>query len=235
MVRYLFIEAPYDGEIKLNDNALEKLSKYKSIALFSSVQFINGLNEIKQQLTDKGISVITTKAKRAKVEGQILGCDCMPDSFEDPKIFDMVEGVLYIGDGLFHPKALLLAQQDFTIKKDVCIYDPIGKVLNVLTSKEIEKQKNRYQANLVSYLGAKKVGILVSNKTGQQYLNLALELAKKNDKEYYVFVGDDFNLLDMENFNFINAWVNSACPRIGTDDIVNIRKPMVNIKDVLKS
>ena len=56
----------------------------------------------------------------------------------------------------------------------------------------------------------------------------------KKDKEYHIFIGDSFDLSDMENFNFIDAWVNSACPRIGTDDIVNIHKPLININDVLK-
>jgi len=235
MVKFLFLEAPYEGEVKLSDENLEMLSKYKSLTLFSSVQFVNNLEGVTKQITDKGINVLTTKVKRAAVEGQLLGCDCYPESFEDKELFDMVEGILYVGDGLFHPKALLLCQQDYTIKKDVIVFNPMSKTVSVLPHKEIEKQKNRYQANLLSYLDAKKVGILVSTKTGQQYLNLAKELKKKQDKEFYIFIGDEFNLQELENFNFIDAWVNTACPRMGTDDIVNIHKPLVNINDVLKT
>jgi len=234
MVKRLLIEASYEGEVKLNDDALGVLSKYKSVAVFSSVQFLN-LDEVKRQIADKGIQVLTTKAKRAAVEGQILGCDCYPDSFEDKKIFDMVEVILYIGDGMFHPKALLLAQQDLPYKKDVIVFNPISNFVRVMNQKDIEKQKNKYQSNLVSYAGAKTIGILVSTKNGQQFLNLALKLKKKPGKKFYVFVADNFDFLDMENFNFINVWVNTGCPRIGTDDIINFPKPLVNINDVLKN
>jgi len=233
MVRFLFVEAYYNKEIKLNTQALEILSKYKKIALFASVQFVR-LDIVKDQLKQKGIEVLTTKAKRTSTENQVLGCDCSKDSFEDPEIFDKVDAVLYVGDGMFHPKALLLAQQDSERKKDVVIFDPIGDIARVLSYTEIEKQKRRYQVNLTKYLSAKKIGVLVSTKTGQQYLKLAQKLKQNSKKEVYIFIGDSFNLQELENFNFIEAWVNTACPRIGTDDIVNIHKPLVNINDILK-
>lgn len=235
MVKFLFIEAAYNGEVKLTDEVLGLLKDKRSVALFSSVQFVKSLESVKKQLAEKSINALTTKAKRTAVEGQLLGCDCAVDSFEDKEIFDKVDAVLYIGDGMFHPKALLLCQQDLTRQKDVIVFDPITNSAKTLTRKDIEKQKNKYQANLLSYLSAKKIGILVSTKTGQQYLNIALELKKKKDKEYFIFIGDNFDLSELENFNFIDVWVNSACPRIGTDDLVNIHKPLININDVFKS
>ena len=233
MVKFLFIEAFYNKEIELNAEALELLSKYKTVALFASVQFIK-LETVKRQLEDKGIEVLTTHAKRTSTQNQVLGCDCSPESFEDTKIFEKSGVILYVGDGLFHPKALLLAQQDAKRKKDIIMYDPISNSARVLTQKDIELQKRKYQVNLTKYLTADKIGVLVSTKTGQQYFKLAQELKQKSKKEIYIFIGDSFNMQELENFNFIEAWVNTACPRIGTDDIVNINKPLVNINDVLK-
>lgn len=234
MVKFLFVESHYSKEVKLSEESLKLLSKYKKIALFASVQFVK-LDIVKKQLADGGVEVLTTHAKRTSTDNQILGCDCTPDSFEDKEIFSKVDAVLYVGDGMFHPKALLLAQQDAERKKEVIIFDPMSDSVRVLSYAEIEKQKRKYQANLMSYLSAKRVGVLVSTKTGQQYLRLAQQLKRESKKEIYIFVGDSLNMLDIENYNFIEAWVNTACPRIGTDDIVNIPKPLVNIGDVLKS
>lgn len=233
MVKFLFVEAFYNKEVKLNEEALALLSKYKKIGLFASVQFAK-LEIVKKQLAEKGIEVLTTRAKRTSTDNQVLGCDCAPDSFEDGEIFSKVDAVLYVGDGMFHPKALLLAQQDAERKKEVIVFDPISDSAKVLSYSEIEKQKRKYQSNLMSYLSAKRIGVLVSTKTGQQYLRLAQQLKRESKKEVYIFVGDSLDMLDLENYNFIEAWVNTACPRIGMDDIVNITKPLVNISDVLK-
>ena len=66
----------------------------------------------------------------------------------------------------------------------------------------------------------------MSTKHGQSRIEKALELAKKKDKEYYIFAFDTLNLSDLENFPFIQCWVNTACPRISEDkgNIVNIEE-----------
>ena len=51
----------------------------------------------------------------------------------------------------------------------------------------------------------------------------ALELKKKlKEKKCYIFVSDMINENELENFPFIQAWVNTACPRIVSKKIVNI-------------
>ena len=232
-MKFFFVEAFYNEEIKLSKDALKMLSGKKTVALFASVQFVK-LDGVKKQLKEKGIEVLGSKAKRTSTENQILGCDCYSGSFEDKTVFDNSDVLLYIGDGLFHPKALLLAQKNNEIKKDVIIFDPISGVSSMLTQKDIDKQHKRYQANLLKYMYSKNVGILVSTKTGQQYMNRAISLkenCKDKDKQFFIFVGDTLDMREMENFPYIQAWVNTACPRIGFDDIVNFKQPMININD----
>ena len=50
-------------------------------------------------------------------------------------------------------------------------------------------------------------------------------------KQVYIFVGDILNYADMENFPFIEVWINTACPRIGYDDVTSMPKPLININD----
>ena len=139
--------------------------------------------------------------------------------------------ILYLGDGMFHPKALILATT-----KPITIFDPIINIIKVVDRKEMQKELNKKKANLKKYLNADKIGILVTIKPGQQYMLAANKLKQqleKEDKKAYIFIDDTLNPMNYENYPFVQCWVNTACPRIGTDDIVNINQPMINLRDAL--
>ena len=218
MVEFLLIPAYWKEEVVLPADILEKLSSYKSIAIFGAVQFIR-LEKVIEQLKEKGIKTITTHGKRTSGKFQILGCDCYEDSFEEDVL--SADAILYVGDGLFHPKALLLAKA-----KEVLLYNPIAKTLKTIKKEDIEKQMKKYKANLMKFLNAKTIGVLISTKPGQSYLNLALKLKKQSDKHIILFVDDTFNYNHMENFPFVDVWVNTACPRMDLTEgkILNLEK-----------
>ncbi len=234
MTQIIFIDAKWEGEITLEKKLEEYLNKNKtkSIALFASVQFSDVNNFIKE-LEKKGIKVNITKAKRTSKPMQILGCDAYHDSFETP-ILDESDAILYVGDGYFHPKALLLAQIKNKKIKPVIMWNPISKVIQILDEKIIENQIKRYKRNLKMFISADTIGILVTIKPGQNYFITAKrlkEFLEKQGKKAYIFVDNNLDLRHLENYPFIKAWVNTACPRIGTDDIVNIRQPLINLKE----
>ena len=84
------------------------------------------------------------------------------------------------------------------------------------------------------FINAQTLGILITIKPGQQYLNTAKNLKEKLEKENkkaYIFIDDTLNLNQLENYPFIDCWINTACPRIGQDDIVNIEQPMINLRE----
>ena len=105
----LFVDAKWENEIVLGKELLEHIKGAKTVALFASVQFLE-LDKVKEQLEGLGITVKTTRAKRTHVVGQVLGCDAYHDSFENDVIKE-ADLILYIGDGMFHPLALLHAQR----------------------------------------------------------------------------------------------------------------------------
>ena len=125
MPRLLLIDAKWEGEIKLTKKLESFLikTKPKSIDLFASVQFSN-IKEFLNDLKKLKIKVNMQKVKRTDKPLQILGCDCYPDSFEKKLTSDMI---LYIGDGMFHPKALILA-----IDKPITIFDPISDQIKIV-------------------------------------------------------------------------------------------------------
>lgn len=183
----------------------------EKIGLAASIQFLDQLKPLKNDLEKKG--------KEVEICGQILGCDATACSRKD------VEAFLYIGDGRFHPIAISLET---------------GKPVYVLINGNVqefdkglkEEYEKRKKIALMKYLSAENVGVLVSTKPGQNNLEKAREF-KKNQKEkkVYLFMFNDLDFGQLENFPFIEVWVNTACPRL-IDDYEKFNKPVVNIDEI---
>ncbi|HRZ85345.1 MAG TPA: diphthamide synthesis protein [Candidatus Paceibacterota bacterium] len=232
MTKTIFIDAKYSEEIGLTNEVLNylKSNNIKSVSLFASVQFLN-LETIKKQLKSEKISIKTTKAKRTNKEIQVLGCNVYEDSFKT-NIIKNSDAILYIGDGLFHPKAILISQINTQNKKKIIQFNPVSKQFRIINEEFIETEEKRIQANLRKFINSNKIGIIVSTKPGQNFMNLSLKLKEdleKKGKKVFIFVSDTIDLNDLENFSFIESWVNSACPRIAIDNLTN--KKIINIKE----
>jgi len=218
-MKLLFIETKYKGKVKLPIKIINKLPK--TVGIFCSLQFIDSISDIKKQIESLGKKVKLFKTNHTKYKAQIYGCNL--------ERFKGVEAFLYIGDGLFHPKALVLGN-----KQEVHIYNPLSKKYKKITLKDLETQLKRQRAAFSKFLMSKKIGVLISTKYGQSYLNYALSLKKKyRDKEFYFVVMNDIDFQALANFPFIEVWVNTACPRIGIDDTKRISKPMLDLGTVL--
>ena len=127
-MKTIFLEARYSKEITLPKKELEKIPEnIKKIALFTTVQFLDSINGIKKQLQEKNKNVFLIKARHSKHKAQILGCGV-------EKIKTNVDAFLYIGDGLFHPKTLLLKN-----RKPVFSFNPFTKKLSEVSASEVEK------------------------------------------------------------------------------------------------
>ena len=227
----LLIDAVYQGEVMLDKKTLQYLKKYKTIALYAAVQFSSRLQEVIEQLKREGIRAVSSKPARTKEKYQILGCDVYHGNL---RLQDSVDAYLYIGDGRFHPLALVLQQRGLPSFKEVVIYDPIAKKMNILTLKDVKAILNKSKASLKLFLLKKKIGVILTTKPGQQQYLHSLRLEEKYpNKEFYYFVDNNINSKNFENFPFIEVWVNTACPRIGLDDAVFINKPLININEVL--
>ena len=208
----LFIEVK--SKVKIKPKGLEKLPK---VALAATVQFIEQMKEVKKLLGDKAVVM---KGKQ-EYPGQVLGCDA--SAIKESKY-----PVLYIGDGKFHTVAIQLAT-----KKDVYVLNPYSGIVEKLKKKDVEEYEKKQNAGLVKFHASDKIGVIVSTKPGQKKLEEALELKKKfKDKECYIMITDNLDFTQLENFNFIQCWVNTACPRM-MDDFDKTEKKIVNIDDLL--
>ena len=203
-MRTLFLEAKSDIDIMpVLKKALSLLGK--KVGLVATIQHLHKLDEAVEFLENNG--------RRAVIAGQILGCDVSAAE----KIKGKVDCFLYVGSGEFHPIAVALET-----KKKTVIANPISNSVSKVSKEHIEKIEKKRKGNLQKFLSSQKIGILVSIKPGQNNLKVAFELKKKLEKkgkECFVFIFDTLDFSQLENFNFIQSWVNTACPRIEEDKL----------------
>ncbi|MBI4980291.1 diphthamide synthesis protein [Candidatus Woesearchaeota archaeon] len=202
----LFIETKYEGKLTIPRSLIKPLPS--KIVLALPVQFYDFISSIQQQLETAGKKVTLFKGVHGKYPGQVLGCDVFKFSGD-------YDAFLYIGDGKFHPTALL-----YENKKSVFCFNPFTSKLEILTPEYLQKVLQRRTGQLSKFLSADTVGILITTKLGQNQSKKAEELREKLEragKKVFVFIAEEINLTQLENFNFIDVWVNTACPRIVED------------------
>ncbi len=191
---------------KIKHAGIQELMKKVHIKeKFAIVTTIQHLYEIKE-LEKEGYIVL----------GQILGCNIVSTKGSE------AEAYLYIGSGKFHPLNLA-----FISKKPVYILDPFTQEFTRISEEEVEKYEKKKKGMLLRYYNADKIGIIISTKSGQNLLNRALRFKENCGKKAYIFMCN--NVKNLEDFQDIQCWVNTACVRIFEDDF---RRPMVNIRDV---
>ena len=234
----LFLDAPYAGEVKLCSKTIFflKKQKVKTVGLYASVQFCNNLDKVKEQLKQLNIELISSQPDRTHVQHQLLGCDNYHQSLKLlPAQLEKIEYYLYIGDGKFHPLALVYGQKDKAVVNEIICNDPIAKTFQLLDQTYLKVILRKYRASLMKFLTADTIGVLVTIKPGQEQFRPSIFLEKKYpDKTFYYFIDNVISFDQLENFPFIEVWVNTACPRVGFDDQEKFRRGVVNLNDAFQ-
>ncbi len=207
-MKLLHIHAKSIVSVKLTPSALKQLPE-KKFGVLTTIQHLHKINDVLAQL------------KTAVLGGQLIGCNA--SSAE--RIADKVDAFLFVGTGVFHPIQVALKTG-----KEVWLWNPVSKQLGKLVDSVIEDFQRKKQGSLNKFLHAKKVGIIVSTKIGQKNLMRAFDLADMKGKDYFVFACDELDVNRLEDFNFIDMWVSTACPRIA-DEKINI----INIDDLVEA
>ncbi len=225
-MKVMFVEALAKEKVTLPKKMVLQLPE--SVCIATDVQFIHQLPSLKKQLESSGKTVSLVNGAHARHEGQILGCSFM--KLDYPK---SAEAFLYVGDGLFHPKALLLGSD-----KDVYTYNPFSREFRKLPHSEADSIRKHEKAAITKFLHAGKVGVLISTKSGQAGVQaspgIMASLEKKfPDKKFYRLAFDTLDFSQLENFTFIECFVSTACPRL-IDDYEKFPKPVANILGILR-
>ncbi|MEM4368385.1 MAG: diphthamide biosynthesis enzyme Dph2 [Candidatus Anstonellales archaeon] len=220
------------------DVELEKIIDYKSIfenksvIILTTVQHSHQINYMKEKLSQLNCKVFSDVGYFAIEEGQILGCDCL--SVEKILSKQKIDIILYIGSGTFHIKALAYTNNEKLFDEiEIYSYDPFDNKLE----KRNEEIKRLYKKRLLAiaqFVHAKNIGIVISTKVGQFYLNQA-KLAKKRlnklGKNCFYLIADELYDHVVKNVYGLDGILNTACPRI-VDDQEKFGLPIINYKDL---
>ena len=195
----------------------------KRIGLVTTAQHLHMLETAENILKNHGLEpVISQGDERIAEKGQILGCNFSAGT----TIAETVDSFLFIGSGTFHPVGLTL-----DTRKPVIAADPYT---NAVKKQEIDDLKNnmlrqRYGA-ITASRSARRFGILISSKRGQQRIKLAHEIKQLLDslkRKSVLIVLDRFSSDALQGFIDVDCYVSTACPRIAIDDYLTYKKPII--------
>ncbi|WP_440005972.1 diphthamide biosynthesis enzyme Dph2 [Halomicrococcus sp. SG-WS-1] len=182
------------------------------VGLVTTAQHMNQFEDMKTWLDDRGFDVHTRRGDdRLTHEGQVLGCNYASADID-------ADQVLYVGGGKFHPLGLAMEHPD----KSVVIADPVNNVVTVADTEQFMKQ--RY-ASVHKAMDAEKWGVIFCTKIGQGRWEVAQDIVDDNDDAYLITM-DEVTPDRLRNFD-MDAFVNTGCPRITTDDGPQFHKPML--------
>ncbi|HEY6585742.1 MAG TPA: diphthamide biosynthesis enzyme Dph2 [Candidatus Methanoperedens sp.] len=185
------------------------------IGLITTVQHIHKLEEISGFLLEHGKKGIMGKGDlRVSYPGQVLGCNFTAARVD-------CDEYLYIGSGIFHPLGVAIAPG-----KRVVAADPY---LNLAIEVSPEKFLRKRSGYIAKSMDAKIFGIIVSSKSGQNRIDLAKKLAqiaREHGKKAQIIIMDLVTPEQLLAFK-VDAYVNTACPRITIDDSERFHVPVL--------
>lgn len=221
---------PYHIDIKIGwEELVEELKglKINTISILTTAQHYHQYREIVEYFESRGFQNKVRKGPFCSDAGQVLGCDAYG-------IDESSQAAIIIADGIFHwTAATHVADRMYVFG----VNPYTGKFTQV--NDTLRKINQRRMASLFRASEAKVFGILVSTKPGQFSYRLARKMRDELvslGREAYILVSNNLDPNTISNFIFIQAFINTACPRI-VDDVEQYRKPIVNpehFKDLLE-
>ncbi|MCW3981433.1 MAG: diphthamide biosynthesis enzyme Dph2 [Candidatus Bathyarchaeota archaeon] len=223
----IYIETRAKGHVKnIVKKAVPLLEPWRKIGLVTTIQHIHRLEEARQALAEAGKSVVIGNAGRLKYPGQVTGCD-----YSNAKtISKEVDSFLFVGGGRFHPLGVALATS-----KPTFVADPFQKRIIEITDEAKRMKKKRY-ASICDFRKAERIGIIIGLKPGQKSLDQALRLRKileKSGRQIMLLALTEITPEALMQFPVIDAFINTACPRISLDDTERFLKPLLTHLETL--
>ena len=208
------------------EQALSLLNEYTTVGLVTSVQHLQMLNQVREILTRFGKTIIIGDTGQMGYPGQVSGCN-----YSNAKsIANEVEAFLFVGGGMFHGLGIALSTTKPTI-----IADPYDNRAYSISGEAQKILKQRF-ASIQEAKNAKKFGIFIGLKPGQKHLENALrmkELAEEKGKTAYLLAAREITPESLLEFPSIDAYVNTACPRVSLEATGKFGKPVLTVNEFM--
>jgi len=206
-----FIEA-YDNTslIPVVEKALPLIKEFKNIGLCTIGPHLKRLDEVQNYLQKQGFSVYVGDPIPPLRKGQIFGCNYSTCK----TIEQFVDVFLFIGSSRFHAIGLYNL-----LGKPVLVLDPHTKEIFSIEKDALKVQKHLL-FNFYKAIDAKNIGVIIGLKEGQYNISAALELYRELNslgKNVYLIAMKEISNEKLNEFQNIDAFIETACPRISED------------------
>jgi len=226
-VPIIYIEAKATLSLKTAvEDALPLLEPWRRIGLITTVQHVDMLSEARETLLKAGKSVAVGDAGRSFYAGQVIGCD-----YSNAKaVAKDVDAFLFVGGGRFHAIGVVLATSKPTV-----VADPYERRAFSVDAEAQKTIKQRW-TNVQEAIKTERFGVLIGLKSGQRRLEEALKIRDRLEragKKTTLLAVREVTPETLMEFPSLNAFVNTACPRISLHDATKFQKPVLTINEAL--
>jgi 2-(3-amino-3-carboxypropyl)histidine synthase len=221
----VYFEARARMEVKTAvKRALRLLKPWKSIGLVTTVQHVHRLDTARNVLLKEGKKVVIGDAGRLRYAGQVIGCD-----YSNAKAVEsQVDAFLFVGGGKFHAVGVSLATSKPTV-----VADPYEKRAYSVESEAWKVRKQR-MTSISEAKQAETFGVLVGLKPGQNRLRDAIKIKdelESKGRKALLLAAREITPEVLMQFPTVEAFVNTACPRLVLDDSPGFSRPMLTINE----
>ncbi len=195
------------------------------VGLLATIQYLDLLPKVKSMLESTGRTVIIgTGDRRIAYPGQVLGCNCSAAE----SVLDDVDVFLFLGEGDFHPLAAA-----FGVKKEVFVMNPVTKEFRNMSEIRDRILRKRFAA-IQSAKDAQSFLVIVCSKIGQDrsaQADAAVSKIRCKGLNAYKPVMQEITPASLMAYR-VDAYVNTACPRVAMDDSARYDRPMITLTEL---
>jgi len=199
-------------------------NNFKKISLVTNSQYLQSVQEVKEIFEFHGYDVIIGRGKGHLNDAQVFGCEFYP--VHDTK--DQVDAYLFLGQSIFHSASIAIVTQKPTFMLDP-YFNEYSEVSDIAQKLEKKALLSIYKAQ-----DAKTIGIIIGLKEGQFANIKALELKRlleQEGKRILLIAMTEITDERLLSFQDIDAFIQVACPRIGTDN--HFHKPVLSVPQAI--
>lgn len=204
--------------------ARDLVGKYKTVSLITDSQHLHQVDGVKKIFENHGYNVIIGRGRGQLRDAQVFGCEFYPAH----DVHKQVDAYIFLGQSMFHSAGVALSTEKPTYMLDPYFeeYTEVNEFAQGMQKKAI--------LSIYKALDAEKIGVIIGLKEGQFAHLRAIELKKefeKLGKRVQMIALTEITEERIQIFKGIDAFVQVACPRIGTDN--HFKKPMLSVPQAL--
>jgi len=204
--------------------AMSLKEKYRSVSLLTDSQHLLELEPVKRIFEQHGYKVVMGRGRGQLRDAQVFGCEFYPAH----SIQSLVDAYIFLGQSTFHAASIAMSTE-----KPTYMLDPYFDEFSEVNEFARGLQK-RAILSIYNALDAERFAVIIGLKEGQLSRPRAMEiknLLEKCGKKVQLIALTEITNERLQVFKGIDAFVQVACPRIGTDN--HFKKPVLSVPQAM--